>query len=306
MSTSRFLPPILIVGTVLLLTGALPRHSRKSTRLALSSPLPAPAPIAAGTVAEPRALEVLEKALAALAPSKVAWLETTIWQRVRLPGCSFQVDGRYLLAPNRRFRLELHTHQGKTEADLLVVRDNDTMWQGWRVGATKWAGVNCVDVRRVLDTLNGSADESLREDSLQGRTFRGVTPLLGDLQARLTWVRLGTARLAGEECLELTGIWRQDAIRKMLPNGRPWPNDLPTLCRLYLDAASLWPRRLEWWGPRNPNSLRLLAEMELRSPQFNQALPKEACAREFQFDPGTTSVTDRTGDYIAEFAAKRP
>ena len=104
MSTSRFLPPILIVGTVLLLTGALPRHSRKSTRLALSSPLPAPAPIAAGTVAEPRALEVLEKALAALAPSKVAWLETTIWQRVRLPGCSFQVDGRYLLAPNRRFR----------------------------------------------------------------------------------------------------------------------------------------------------------------------------------------------------------
>ena len=306
MSSLRFLPLLPIVGA-LLLTGALPRHSRTST--APSSALPPPAPVT-GAAADPGATEALDQALDALAPARIGWLETVVWQRVRLPEGSFQADGRYLLAPDRRFRLELHTRQGKTEGDLLVVRDDDVLWEGWRVGGTGWKGVNCIDVRQVLETLGNSA--ASREELLQARSFRGVTPLLRDLRERLTWVRRATIQLGGEPCLELTGVWRPGVLAKLLPGGQPWPNSLPTLCRLYLDAASLWPRRVEWWGPSGRaagknagGTLRLLAEMELRTPRFDQAIPDEVCASEFRFDPGTTTVKDRTDEFIAEFAMRK-
>jgi hypothetical protein len=51
---------------------------------------------------------------------------------------------------------------------------------------------------------------------------------------------------------------------------------------LYLDAQTLWPLRVEWWGAERPTHVsKLLLQTEYRAPVLNQPLSDERCAAEF-------------------------
>jgi hypothetical protein len=89
----------------------------------------------------------------------------------------------------------------------------------------------------------------------------------------------------------LTADWGIDTLKSVTQDGKnPWPQSLPRQCRLYLDAKTRWPHRVEWLGPvpgRTEDSIIL--QMEFRNPK-HEALSAEACQREFSFDPGKTKV----------------
>jgi hypothetical protein len=286
-----------VIGAGLwLLTGAVTRPVK---------PDAATAPPAA--VPDALATEAVEQALAALAPDRLSWLETGIWQKVRLPGFTYEADGRYLMGPDQCFRLEVQTRQGKAAGALLMVSDGDSLWQATRLGAGAWSEVRHLNLRQVFEALDGpTGSPELRGEFLQGPTFSGVAPLLRNLRGRLVWVKREVRVEGNADRLRLTGTWQPDLAATLAPADKPWPPGLPRQCRLTLDARNHWPRRVEWWGPFErdaPDSL--LAEMEFRDPSFNRPLSPQRCEQEFIFrpEPGT-AVSEETGPVTARLTAR--
>src|SRR5262249_35497596 len=53
------------------------------------------------------AVRLLDEALGRLDADRVQWLDTRLWQKGRIGRYDFEAEGRYLTAPDRRFRLEI-------------------------------------------------------------------------------------------------------------------------------------------------------------------------------------------------------
>src|SRR5882757_3490455 len=94
----------LIISGLAGLTGAI--HSPAFPSSA-TLPLPPNVPNAA-------AEQTLQRAIDAMTPERLGCLETRLWHKVTLPDLTYEAKGRYLMGPDRRFRLELQTQQGDT------------------------------------------------------------------------------------------------------------------------------------------------------------------------------------------------
>ena len=261
---------------------------------------PAPAP-----EADAAARRCLDQALDALQSEHINWLEMAIWQKVQLPGYSYEADGTYRLAPGQRFRLEMHTHSGVGEGTLLMVSDGHDLWQAERPGQGAWESVSRLNLAEVFAVMNGPHAGQLREEFLQRPHFQGMTPLLRALRNRLVWARGEVIRTSGSERIHLIGVWsRNDAAKHAAPDEQ-WPTGLPRQCHLYLDAHTFWPQRVEWWGPNAARGTdRLLMQMEFRNPVFNRPLSDDVCARVFAFQPGQSEVEDKTASVAAEMTRR--
>jgi hypothetical protein len=288
----RYLAVLGTAAVLVTLSGAL-----KGPVLSLGSPVAAedidepdpPPEDAAAWDTDPEAAALLDEAAAALDAPKVRWLETAVWQKVRLPELAFEAEGRYVLAPGKRFRLELTTRVGEgraaREGGLLTVSDGATLYHATRAGAGGWEAAGRQPLEEALLEAEVAA-ESPEFDGLlpHGPAVRGVAPLLRDLHRRLRWVR--RERLAGGTAVRLTGVWPRPSLQMLAPPHEPWPEGLPRCCRLTLHARTSWPQRVEWWGPTpgRPGD-RLLAQMEFRDPVLNRSFSARRQAAEFTFDP---------------------
>jgi hypothetical protein len=284
----------LTLGALLGLTAALARPSG-----------PAAPAVPAAAVEDAEADVVLDRAAGALMPERVAWLECDIRQKVNLPGLRYESEGRYLLAPGFRYRLEVRTRGTPVPGTLLWVSDGASVWQATRAGEGPWDSVSRLSLPDVLDSLRGpGTPPRVRSEFLNGPTFGGVGPLLYTLRTRLMWVAHEAVRDSAAERLVLTAVWPPSVLRDIAPPDHPWPAGLPRVCRLSLNAKSLWPDSVEWWGPGAAGPDVLLARTDYLNPAVNRPLPPEVCSRAFTFDPGTTPVSDRTGQVTADLAAR--
>lgn len=249
--------------------------------------------------------QALDRAIAAMSPERLGCVETKLWQKVTLPSLRYEATGRYLLGPQHRFRLELHTKQDAATATRLAVSDGATLWEARRVGRGEWATVTKIDLAPVLAALDGDGTPALlRTEFLQGPRFGGVAPLLRDLRGRMNWVKIEKVKRAGKPRLRLTGVWTPDFAASIRAE-QAWPAGLPEQCRLELDPLTLWPHRLEWWGPAADGAAdTLLAQVEFRDPVVHTALSPERCASEFTLQAGDALVEDQTAAVKAEYAAR--
>jgi hypothetical protein len=299
----------LLVGSLVLVTGALGWSSAPPSPKAPSASLssadsPPPPPLA--PVTDPAAGRCLQLVLANLTAERLQWLEADVWQRVDLPDFAYEARGTYRLAPGHRFRLEMQTGFGGAGGTLLAVSDGENLWQTMRIGAGDWSRITRLGMKDVLATLDGpAATPRLRDEFFQSRTFTGVVPLVRNLAWRLTWVRLDAIRRDGRESHRLTGVWPAETVAVLAPGDQPWPAGLPRQCRLEVNPRTLWPERLEWWGPaREAGPDVLVAQMEFRTPVFNVPRSPEQCARDFHFDPAGRAVADQTGTITTHLAAR--
>jgi hypothetical protein len=278
----RYLPASLIFAGLLFLAGAIPWRA---------APLVRPP---ADVVPDPAAAGYLAQALKALDPERLPALETTIWQQVHLPGLEYVGEGRYLLGPGHRYRLELKTTVQAHTGTLLQVCDGNGLWQGTRTSPGRWTEIRHARMDQVLDSLSlPVASAHTASANMRQLVFCGVQPLLRNLEQRLVWTRHETIQKDGAECVVLTGAWQPGLLQALAPPEVPWPAGLPSQCRLWLDSRTAWPHRLEWRGPDcSGEASVLLVEMELRAPVFNPELTPERCAAEFHFDPGQTPVLE--------------
>jgi hypothetical protein len=301
MSWFRYLLlPALVVPTVLL-TGALNRPSAPPAAAAGAAPL-APLPRDAG------ATQILERAIEALSPSRISWMETTVWQQLACEDFTSQAEGRFLAGPDQRLRLQLRLRLGRACGEMSVVSDGTTLWQSSQVEGGE-RSVSRMEVQKVLSALASPAvGPKVRDEFFQNLCFAGLGPMLQGLRTRMTADRRETLSWKGRDVTRLTLHWSPEQARTLAPAGEPWPAYLPRTCLLYLDAASLWPLRLEWWGPtsREDRDTPVL-QMEFRDPVLNRPLSQEQCAREFSFDPGPGKVPDQTEEMteLVEARAKQ-
>jgi hypothetical protein len=297
----RYFPFFLTAACVVLLTGALRGPSRPD-----DGPVEQPVPAGlAEAVPDPVATELLARAVARLQPPHLEYLQVGVWLQARLPGARYRGQGRYLLAPGQRFRLELQTKRqgGKRRATttVLTVSDGRDLWLASRTGTARWSEVQRLCVGAILEGPDSPARiPALRSYFLQGQALRGLVPLMQSLQGELRWLRREGS--PGEEVL--TGTWEPGLAAVLAPPGQPWPPALPKVCRLVLRGPELWPARIEWYGPADDRGqMPLLIEMEFRDPVFNHHLPETEAAGLFAFEPGTSAVEDLTPKVLANLKA---
>jgi hypothetical protein len=236
---------------------------------------------------DPAVRALLDRALATIQPDVVQWLETDLWQRVDLPGLCYEAEGKLLLAPADRFRLELTTSTPATAGSVprrceLLVSDGTNVWSAHRGPQGDW--IERPQPRESRPASAGTPPARRRPELLPGRG--GPAALLAQLRTRLKWVR---AKALADGRTVLEGL--------VLPGeGDAGPSKAIRACRVVLEAQSHWPGRIEWWGPgAGPSTGQkgdaLLIEMEFRNPILNRPLPLERCVREFNLHPSATVVT---------------
>jgi hypothetical protein len=292
-----------LCGVVVLTTTlSRPSASGATAPASLAPPAPLPPPPQPDRTAE----QLLEQASDRFSPDRLTWLENGIWQKVDLPGLVYEADGSYRMAPGHRFRLEVHTHTGPTEGTMLVVSDGADIWQASRVGSEAWFAVSRLKLHALRDTLDSPhASPRLRAEFFQGPTFSGPAPLLRRLRGELVWARREAVRRGDRDGVRLTGVWPTEKVHELAPGDKPWPACMPRQCLLYLDAQTLWPQRIEWWGEGPPGTARLLIQMEFPDPVFNHPLPADRCARVFSFEPpGDAPIEDRTKGVAADLTSR--
>jgi hypothetical protein len=256
--------------------------------------------------ADPAAVAALDRALARLDPKRPQWLDVALWQRITEGGVTCEATGRYLAAPDGRFRLDLSTPMGGAAARLQVVNDGTTVWQGTQAGSGSWTGCRRYHVAEVLRQLNDpDTPSAVRDEFLRKQNCAGVLQLLPTLRERMTWFRHEAVRRDGRLLLKLSATWKPEHAASLVRPGAPWPDCLPRQCRLYLDPVTSWPHRFEWWGPDAPRPAdALLIAMEFRDPVLNQPLPAERCAATFRPDADPSLFTERTAEVAETIRAK--
>lgn len=273
MFNARFLLPPLFAVAVVVLAGAL---YWPSTPQAASAP-PPPPPLS--TKPDPAALKALDRALAALDPARVQWLEVMVWQQLQLDGLTFQAEGRYLAGPEQRFRLDLHTQVGDTNGQMQVVSDGKQIQQATRIGEGAWNRLTPINLSSTNATAQGQKEVPPLDSFLQGQLTGGLPSLLRTLRTELVWVRKDKVRRQGRILTRLTARVPGEKAQDSTPPG------MPRQARLYLDPQTHWPHRLEWWArsAQQPED-ELVMQMELREPVLNRALSAEQCANVFAME----------------------
>jgi hypothetical protein len=230
----------------------------------------------------------LDRALAAIDPSKVRWLQTTLWQQASAPPLAFEAEGTYQAGPNNRMRLDLQTRFQGTRRRLQVVCDGQTLWEAEQADAEDWV-VHKVNWQRVLEQLRKpETTAQARAAFYRAHLFSGPALLLESLKQSVTFTRQEMMRWHDRDVLLLTGVRPSSAANSCADYE-------PRQCRLVLDANTLWPLRVEWWGPApaSAGDIRLLA-LEFRQPVLHQPVANEL----FRFTSGQGPIVDRTEEWL--------
>jgi hypothetical protein len=255
---------------------------------------PAPPPFKPA-VADPVASKILEEAIKT---KRLEWIQTSFWQQVDVQGLTFQAEGTYLSAPDNRLHLNLVVHIGDTAGKLEVISDGATLWETTQIGDGERTITKKVRIKDVLDSLNKpDVAKEMRDEFLESQCFYGVVPLLQSIHERMVVTKKEDTTWRGLNVTLLTAEWTNDLAKQVTQDGKqPWPQSFPRQCRLYLDAKTRWPHRVEWLGPMPGREDAPIVQMEFRNPKY-EAMSPEVCKREFSFNPGKEpSAVDQTDD----------
>ncbi len=227
------------------------------------------APDFAGQSAE----QLLAHAVETLDPQRVPWLIVKTWQKQVDDEMSFEADGRLVRGPNHCARLDMTVRRDAEVTKVMVVSDGVGLAHACR-SANQRADVKS---QRFLSPAKTPLDGPQVEQVLSAHGCGGPHRLLMDLANKLNTMQSDSGVWHGKSVVRLTGS---------LKAGDSGLTGEPRLCRIYLDAQTLWPHRIEWWSPgQRGDAEHLFLQVEFREPQINQALSHEECVREFTYVP---------------------
>ncbi|MBY0523309.1 MAG: hypothetical protein K2R98_07915 [Gemmataceae bacterium] len=283
----RFLPLLVLPSLTVFFSGALSLQSP-----VVADPT-APEPIFP-VRADPAAVAVLDRAIAALSSEAQPWVKTQLWQQVSVPPVNFQAEGTYLGGPAHRLRLNLQVRRDRSTSQFQLISDGRILWQVEEVAGTK-PRVSKVQLSAVLEAMKAPESAAARSEFYDTQFFLGVAPLLRSLRQQVTFSRRDAVRWSKHDVELLTGAWAAP------PADRAWPAFFPRQCRVFVDRHSNWVHRVEWWGPttRRPGD-SLIFQMEFRNPVCGQPLAES----EFAYDPGKASVVDLTPRWTESLQAQ--
>ncbi|MBV9124943.1 MAG: hypothetical protein JO112_16435 [Planctomycetes bacterium] len=255
------------------------------------------------------AAKVFDDALHKLEQIQTGWVAADVRQQGTLQGLSFQAEGKYLSGPDHRMHLDLQVRLADMSGRLVDICDGATMWETMQFGSGEPVVTRKVDMKRVLATLDAPGINSqVRTEYFLEEPFTGLVPLFQSIRRQMVFTRREEhVAWKGHDTTRLTAVWSPPATKDLPPNDPeqfvPWPRG----CRLYLDSVTLWPYRLEWWGPEAGHPAdTVLLQMDFLNPTIypkQDAAPSQF-ANAFTFHPGPGEVPDKTEDTIAHIKAR--
>jgi hypothetical protein len=279
----------LLVGVGIIVAGAMAQQTAPPTPPAPGAQSTPPPKPPTPPVADAAGTKILEEALQA---KRLDWVQTTLWQQVDIQGLTFQSEGTYLSAPDNHLHLSLLVHVGETTGKLETISDGITLWETMQVGDGERTIEKKVNLKELLESINkGGMAKEIYDELLESQSFYGVVPLLKSIQQSMVVTKKEEVKWHGMDVILLTAEWNYDIVRQLTQDGKqPWRPFLPRQCRLFLDAKTRWPHRIEWIGPiAGRDKDGIILQMEFRNPK-HEVLSPEVCKREFTFDPGKAKV----------------
>lgn len=226
----------------------------------------APAPFAAHSSPPSRnPTEILSLALENL--DRLQWLQIDLWHRMT-GSQPFELEGRLIRGPGGLARLEhtIHTPQGRGEH--LVISDGRILGQGFR---------SAKNPPRLESMPLPENAPVVCQQILEKKGCRGPLPVLRELREIVTDWKAETGRWGTFEAIRLVGRARADHPRTQAGvSDRFFPGQV---CRLILEARTLWPLRVEWLLSEDTP----VVEMEFRNPVLDRPLTHQECIETFTF-----------------------
>jgi hypothetical protein len=252
MLTRLLLLATAILGSAVIFTGAWPVpaasfHEAAEVRFVAQPIALDPDVVGAGVDAR----ELIDKSLAKL---DAPWLTTKIRQTTANGDSRCISEGYLHRAPNHCARLEMKI--GAAKAPLLAVCD------GYVVAQVSDDGKPLV---APLSDPKGAELEKLG--------CGGPAVFLRAVKRHLDDARLQTGKLGEQAVIQIETSLTPDPKRG---NGRV----AATACQIFLDAATLWPSRVEWTGNGHP-----ILRVEFLEPTVGREMSVEECSRLFSYRP---------------------
>jgi hypothetical protein len=201
------------------------------------------------------------------------WLETSFTHRLGDAQLPFTVRGKMIVFPGRKCSLYLcQTTLGNASGTFRILCDGTSVWRILEAGGRREVQTYTLaawqEARQQIDkTLLGPerTAQLLRDDEAE-HGFRGLRPMLEELGHKIAWTKAHSGSLPSRgEVTILEGEWSREFLDRLAPPPKEGSSDpdlrdawrkrtafiqVPRLCRVYLDRNSLWPYRIEWFGPK--------------------------------------------------------
>jgi hypothetical protein len=257
----------LVMSGMVVLTGAWSGSFAPATQVAEARFSPQRVPLDDDIVgAGVNADDLLAKGMERLAPARTMWLKVKIRQTMNDGATVVSAEGVLQRGPNHCVRLEMDIARGGEAGHMVIVSDGELLAQVRRAaGAAPIARLEPLPPQ----------DFAARENHLAAKGCGGPLALLAQFRRRLKNGKLQTGLLDGAPVIQIKG-----------PLDLAAPNTAAEVGCAYLDAKSLWPIRLQWWGRENASAARPSVQIEFLEPEINAALNFEECARVFSYQPG--------------------
>lgn len=229
---------------------------------------------------------LLKKALAKLENDDAVWMNTKIRQTMQDGQVSFVAEGTLQRGPNQCARLELDVTTRGVRSHVTTVCDGQTIAQVHKLPGAK-PSAEVLKLPALTEAMPPPI-RAAREDVLTDKSCGGPIAVLRSIEQHLRGATLQTGLLGETPVIQLNG----DIDPAKLPIFAAL--NLKSLhAHVYLDAGTLWPRRIEWWGADKGPKRQLMA-IEFRDPIVGVPLSHEECEQMFSYRPdGDEHVTEQ-------------
>ena len=282
-----------------------------ATALLLAAPLlaqqenAAPQEKAASTD-EPKqdAGEILERARENLIGLKS--VRAKILETVSIGNRRFKATGSYLQGTDMRLRLEYTVKAGGAEGALLEVCDGTILWSQQTIGDQ--TRLTRRDVRQILNAAasGGNVAENILIAELG---LGGLPALLASLERSMTFDEIERQEIDGISFVIIGGTWNDEYRQRFRTSPTSSGSDrlpdlVPDRVKIYFDAETLFPRRIQYLKERTDTEL----EHPLVTLDFTDVvLDAPVSESEFQFEPpDNVYAEDVTNTYIEKLKPSAP
>jgi hypothetical protein len=221
----------------------------------------------------------------------------------------WQATGKFILVPGKyKVRYELETKVGGARGLFKVICDGDTVYRvmenAGQHAVQHYKLQTLLESRKAFDPLQIDKEKvaAFERDDDGDHGFLGILPILRDLQANMRFQKMETTVLPGDRPVYLLeGEWTKAYLDKLAPErkppegraGQPAPPNpaelwakrqppfvlVPRSCKVYLRRDSLWPVRIDWYGPEKAEGPDvLLSRVEYTEPVVTPRPEAEAAA----------------------------
>lgn len=193
----------------------------------------------------------------------------------------FLAEGSLQLGPGHCARLDMQVHTGTVGSRLLVVSDGHALAR-----ITRYAGEAPIIAGQLLVPSPADSIAALvaPDQLLRDNGCGGPYPLVTQLRDKLTKLSTQTGTWNGRTVARLHGTCAAGGSADLTSTL------VPEFCYVYVDAQSLWPHRIEWWGKDQAPMARPVLEIEFRDPQLNRPLSMPDCIRAFSYQPSESGT----------------